>query len=110
MSYTLRVEQAVKDLIASWGIPVPVLRDFYLRAVDSLEGPTARLRLREPSPDELAENYKYVITVDDHARADRHYQFFLSIDIHGHEVWVVQCDCWLVDRDGNVVWSSDGAQ
>lgn len=107
VSYALRIEPAIKDAIASWGIPVPVLREFYLRAADSLEAPTVNLRLREPSPDDRANHYKYSIAVDDHVPGGRYYEFFLGIDIHEREIWIVQCECWLVDQDGNIVWSSE---
>lgn len=107
MSYTLRIEERLKETIASWGIPVPVLRDFYLRAVDSLEAPTANERLEMPAADDRAGHFKHVIVVDDYSRAGRHYEFYLGIDIQPCEIWIVQCDCWLVDRDGNIVWMSD---
>jgi hypothetical protein len=107
VSYTLRIDTGLTETIASWPIPVAVVREFYLCAVDDLESPTAASRLKSPAADDRLGHLKHVILVDDFSHPGRHYEFFLSIDIRESEIWIVQCDCWLVDKAGQILWSND---
>lgn len=106
MSFTLRIPRRIQDALASWGIPQDTLRDFYPRAADDLESEgDAPARWRIATLDDELKLPVYSLGVPDFTDPDVRYEFFFRLEVHKDELRVVQCDCWSVSGDGDILWT-----
>jgi hypothetical protein len=100
MTFRVRFYPTIQEQIAGWGLPVEVLREFYLRVADDLEHASAPQRVVM-----AADGMQHVVVVQE--SATKSYVFRLWLTRNDMDFQVQHVVCTGIEEGRRVFWSSN---